>query len=1458
MPRTPLSGRLTGLSLACVLTTSSLALMATSPAHADLEPLAGTETISSGKISVLVSKSFPQVISYTDLATRSGLSGTAEQLTTVTINGTEQPVTVTSSKSGDAAVDYVLTVPAMGGITLKARLSVENSVVNFNITKINDNPGNLVNNLQLPRLNLATVSSTEPGAQVSTANLSVDRAVTGDTFTPITATTPVDAAAKSSAYALANTATLGAAFESNALYDTSSGPGYKDQGRFWRQAVGNPAGGVKMGVASGQWLYRAKGSSKTEELPWTRVAITPDANADAVVDWQDAAIAMRSIEVKANKGEQTPDNVITHIPFNFASQATHPFLRTLDDVKRISRATDGLGQVAMLKGYTSEGHDSANTDYGNNFNTRAGGLEDLNKLVSAGKEWNARFGVHINATEIYPEAKSFADDLLTADKALGWNWLDQSYKINQYNDINSGKLAQRIKELADATDDNLDFAYVDVYYEYGWLAETIQDELVKNGFRVGSEWADHLSRNNTWSHWANDESYGGSANKGVNSQILRFINNTQSDVWNPDPKLGVSHVVEFEGWTGQNDFNAFSKNVWTSNLPAKYLQHHEITKWTADRIDLEDGVAVTGNAAAARDITVNGASVLKGEEYLLPWASTEGGAQDKLYHYNPAGGSTTWKLTDAFAAATSVQQFKLTDNGRVKVADVPVVNGAVTLAADPAQPYVLVANAATVSIPADASFGEGTRIKDPGFNAPDLLKWNPSGNAAIVRDSLGRRYAELGAGTSAISQDLLPFKAGTYSVSAFVEVEPGQTRPATLKVEMPGGTTQSKTIDSSAATNYVAADEKTGTNFQRIRVLIDVAKNGTKPKVTLTAGEGTAKVRVDDFRAVETKRVPTSGVLSEDFENVDQGWGPFVKGNAGGSTDPRTHLTERNEPFTQKGWNTNVIDEVPGGTWSLIAHDENLAPDGGPGLVYRTTDATVPFAAGHKYKVSFDYQNSQAEQYGWVSGYDTASGPTTAQSAALGKQTETARFAQQFTAGYCGDYYVGLQRTGSIDGSDFTLDNLLVEDLGESTEIPACATLTGTLAAPVIQQDQATDFTTVLKSTEPAAISSVEVKLALPEGWTATPNNASGAATLPAGGSLTTTWKVTAPATADGGYDIAMTGTYNTTVAPVGPRAVSAVTQIRTLPRPPQAAVFASDHPWVSATNGWGPVEKDLSNGEQGAGDGRPLTLNGVVYAKGLGTHAPSAVRYFMGGYCTKFTASVGIDDEQTSRNSSVAFVVKADNRIVRQSPVMGATTPTFQIDADVTGAQYVDLFADGGANNSNDHSDWADAKFTCSSTRAAPSGTTLSGTVFASDLPWLSSTNGWGPAERDLANGEQNSGDGPALKLDGVPYTKGIGVHADSNVAIGAEAKCQSFQAIVGVDDVKLTKGLHGSVVFIVKGDGVELFRSPVLSADSAALPAKVNITGKQKVELVADRNGDDAGDDWGDWADAKFVCNP
>ncbi|NRQ30995.1 DUF5110 domain-containing protein [Nonomuraea sp. NN258] len=158
----------------------------------------------------------------------------------------------------------------------------------------------------------------------------------------------------------------------------------------------------------------------------------------------------------------------------------------------------------------------------------------------------------------------------------------------------------------------------------------------------------------------------------------------------------------------------------------------------------------------------------------------------------------------------------------------------------------------------------------------------------------------------------------------------------------------------------------------------------------------------------------------------------------------------------------------------------------------------------------------------------------------------------------------------------------------------------------------------------------------------------------------------------------------------------AATTATLTLPAPPKGQVWASDHPWLSATNGWGPVEKDRSNGESGAGDGRPLTLGGVVHDKGLGAHAKSTVSYFLGGACTSFTATIGVDDEIPGYGSVVFAVVADGEQVYRSGTLTGASAPV-EVTADLKGAQYVDLvLEDAGNGNAGDHGDWAAARFTC------------------------------------------------------------------------------------------------------------------------------------------------------------------
>jgi len=143
-------------------------------------------------------------------------------------------------------------------------------------------------------------------------------------------------------------------------------------------------------------------------------------------------------------------------------------------------------------------------------------------------------------------------------------------------------------------------------------------------------------------------------------------------------------------------------------------------------------------------------------------------------------------------------------------------------------------------------------------------------------------------------------------------------------------------------------------------------------------------------------------------------------------------------------------------------------------------------------------------------------------------------------------------------------------------------------------------------------------------------------------------------------------------------------------------STYLSDLTWASMTNGWGSLEKDQSNGDSAPGDGQVLTLNGTTYAKGLGAHAASDVRYALGASCTRFKASVGVDDE-VATNGSVTFEVYAGTTKVYDSGPMTGTTATKTVDVSIAGASELRLVVTDGEDNVDyDHGDWALARIEC------------------------------------------------------------------------------------------------------------------------------------------------------------------
>jgi hypothetical protein len=143
----------------------------------------------------------------------------------------------------------------------------------------------------------------------------------------------------------------------------------------------------------------------------------------------------------------------------------------------------------------------------------------------------------------------------------------------------------------------------------------------------------------------------------------------------------------------------------------------------------------------------------------------------------------------------------------------------------------------------------------------------------------------------------------------------------------------------------------------------------------------------------------------------------------------------------------------------------------------------------------------------------------------------------------------------------------------------------------------------------------------------------------------------------------------------------------------------------------------------------------------------------------------------------------------------------------------------------------------------------------YLSDIPWTSQLNGWGPAERDRSNGEFGAGDGGTITLDGVPYAKGLGVHADSQLFWQLNGQCTSFSAVIGVDD---EVGAAGSVIFQVYVDGQLRYMSPTMTGSTAAQRIQVDVSGGNELGLFVHYGWDDYAFDHADWADARIVCTP
>lgn len=922
-------------------------------------------TLSSSRMDVLLNKDFPSIHAYIWKKDGSQLSGQPFDMKSITINGDTYRPTVTGKAETDKVM-YTLKVKEIQ-VDIQVCCQVKDNVLHLAVTEIKEKGEFKVKTLAFPDHHLVSVSHTLPGACLSIANN-----VSSDLFYPLKEKA-IDKTWQYGSILLLNTDKLVATLESNSIYNTR---------QFLYQSV-DVAQSTTTGIWGNEWIYRGHDGSIVD-LPYIKVILADDENRDNKVDWQDGAIVLRK-QYPVPAGIDMLRNSYATITMNFASCAQYPFFRQLDNIKKFYLVTDGFGQMLELKGYQSEGHDSAHPDYSGNYNERAGGKEELAFLAKEAKKYNAHIGVHINHSESYPEARAFNDRIVTDMPA--WSWLDQSYFINKEADMLDGSFQKRLDQLkADIPD--LAFVYLDTYREYRWLAYQTARLFNKNGWAIWTEDADVFDKEAIWIHY----------NPEAKSLIHRFVHHQYRDGYATHPALlgGYSRGAEigFMGWQKGRDFKGVLRNFFTKQLPYRYLMHYPLLQLDTARAVLENGLVATGNIQEGTSIRRGEEILMSGNCIFIPWNPE---TEEKIYHYNGKGGKTTWQLPSSWKGQEKVYLYELSSLGRKKVGTLPVSNRKIEIEALPDRGYVLYKQ--EMNAVQEIRWSEGSPVKDTGFDSQSFNHWKKQGATdalEIKTTPYGQDYLEIrGKEQAGVEQEIEGLTPGKeYVVSAWVNVVGKKEAVLSVENENHSGWKTQVSISESHVMNFTDNTDRFKTTWQRLKIPFRLPEGENSITLSLNGGMATADtaaVCFDDVRLVESTCSRKAGYdYFEDFEQVDEGWGPFIPSQPSAFT---THLAQKHDVYT---------DNTINGNWSLVTWRERN------GEVYRTSPAMIRFMPGQSYAIDFDYKVDTSGVYKVIG-----------KSLSTGEQlfsydlNRSGKCHIQFTAPACTDFYMAITKKGN-------------------------------------------------------------------------------------------------------------------------------------------------------------------------------------------------------------------------------------------------------------------------------------------------------------------------------------------------------------------------------------------------------------------------------------------------------------
>jgi alpha-galactosidase len=205
--------------------------------------------------------------------------------------------------------------------------------------------------------------------------------------------------------------------------------------------------------------------------------------------------------------------------------------------------------------------------------------------------------------------------------------------------------------------------------------------------------------------------------------------------------------------------------------------------------------------------------------------------------------------------------------------------------------------------------------------------------------------------------------------------------------------------------------------------------------------------------------------------------------------------------------------------------------------------------------------------------------------------------------------------------------------------------------------------------------------------------------------------------------------------------------------------------------------------------DGHSLSIGGRKFGTGLGTHASSSLWIALKGNAEKFSAWVGVDDEEAGKDSSITFSIVGDGKTLWQSGVMRAGDAAKQVDVDLKGVKRLLLLVgDAGDGISYDHADWANANFIMTEgrpeTMVAPVEKAVVLTPAAGPEPEIHGAKVYGcrPGHPFLYT-IAATGDRP-MKFSAKGLPDGLELDADTGIITGAVAKRGEYEVTLQADN--------------------------------------------------------------------------